>query len=198
MNLPKLLMWGLVGWTLVGMLGIVLSLVRKERAKARRGMAWMAGVWMMYLGVLVGVSLKQPQKVMAFGQERCFDEMCFTVIKVERMPGFPAHDDGALVRMSVEIKNKDRGGVQSEKRMHAYLLDSKGRRWDASTGVSGVPLTTKVMAGGSVTSELVFKVAKDSTRLDLVFTRGSRYLGALVIGDSDSWLHRRTVVRLDR
>jgi hypothetical protein len=59
-----------------------------------------------------------------------------------------------------------------------------------------VGLTARVAGGDSVVSEPVFKVAADATRLGLVLTHGGWQPGALVIGDSDSWLHRRTVVDL--
>jgi hypothetical protein len=49
-----------------------------------------------------------------------------------------------------------------------------------------------------VVSEPVFRVARDSSGLRLVFTRGFWQMGTLVIGDSDSLGHRRTVVALGR
>ena len=47
-------------------------------------------------------------------------------------------------------------------------------------------------------SQPVFAVAADATGLGLVFTHGRWQPGRLVIGDSDSLLHRRTAVKLDR
>jgi hypothetical protein len=78
----------------------------------------------------------------------------------------------------------------------AYLVDSQGRLWEESPGVNGVGLTVRVAGGESVVSEPVFKVAADAKGLGLVLTHGSWQPGVLVIGDSDSWLHRRTVVEL--
>jgi hypothetical protein len=49
-----------------------------------------------------------------------------------------------------------------------------------------------------VVSEPVFKVAGDATGLGLVFTHGRWQPGVLVIGYSDSWLHKKTVVELGR
>jgi hypothetical protein len=198
MNFRVLLMWGVVGWTAVGMLGVAVSLVRREWTKVRQGLAWITGVWIVYLGVLTGVSLMQPQRVLAIGQEQCFDEMCFRVTRVEEVPRLPVTDDSRLLRVSVQVRNKGRDGMRSEGRIRAYLMDSGGRRWEETAGVSGVRLTSKVMAEASVTSEPVFKVSARSTGLKLVFTRGWRQPGALVIGDSDSWLHRRTVIAFGR
>ncbi len=64
--------------------------------------------------------------------------------------------------------------------------------------MNGVGLTARVAGGGSVVSEPVFKVAADATGLGLVFTHGRWQPGVLVIGDSDSLLHRKTVVELGR
>jgi hypothetical protein len=47
-------------------------------------------------------------------------------------------------------------------------------------------------------SQPVFDVGADASGLGLVFTHGQRQPGVLVIGDSDSLLHRRTVVPLGR
>jgi hypothetical protein len=159
--------------------------------------AWLAGVWTVYLGVVVGVSLVQRQRVMAIGEPQCFDEMCFTVTGVEEVPGFLIKDGRRLVRVSVRVTNRGRK-AQSEGLIWAYLVDAQGRRWEESPGVNGVGLTARVTGGNSVVSEPVFKVAADATALRLVFTHGYWQPGVLVIGDSDSWLHRRTVVKLDR
>jgi hypothetical protein len=198
MNLPELLLLGVVGWTAIGALGVSVSLARREREKALRGVAWIAGVWVVYLGVLVTVSLAQPQQVVAMRQEQCFDEMCFAVVGVDEVPGFLIRDGSRLVRVSVRVTNRERGRAQSERLMRAYLVDGQGRRWEESAGVNGVPLTARVGAGKSVVSEPVFKVARDATGLELMLTHGWKQPGVLVIGDSDSWLHRRTVVKLGR
>jgi hypothetical protein len=198
MNLRELLLITLVGWTAIGAIGITISLVQKERKKALRHAGWIAGVWVAYLAVLVVVSLLQPQKIVAVGQDQCFDEMCFAVISVEEVPGFLIHDGSRLVRVSLRITNHARGHTQSEKLIRAYLMDAQGRRWQESAAISGVPLTARIVAGDSVVSAPVFKVANDATGLGLVFNHGWWQPGVLVIGNSDSLLHRRTIVPLGR
>lgn len=197
MKATEVLLLGLVGWTGIGVVGVGVSRWRGEREKVRRGVAWLVGVWVAYLCVLVAVSLGQRQRVVAMGEPQCFDEMCFTVTKVEELPGFLIRDGRRLVRVSVRVTNRGRK-AQSEGLIWAYLVDAQGRRWQESPGVNGVGLTARVVGGESVVSEPVFKVAADATGLGLVFTHGWRQPGVLVIGDSDSWLHRRTVVELER
>jgi hypothetical protein len=197
MKATELLLLGLVGWTGIGVLGVGVSLWRGERERVRRGVAWLVGVWVVYLFVLMAVSLGQRQRVVAIGVPQCFDEMCFTVTGAEEVPGFLIRDGRRLVRVSVRVANRGRK-AQSERLIGAYLVDAQGRRWQESPGVNGVSLTARVVGGESVVSEPVFKVAADATGLGLVFTHGRRQPGVLVIGDSDSWLHRRTVVELER
>lgn len=198
MNFRELLLLVLVGWTAVGAAGITISLVRQERRKAVRHSLWIVGVWVIYMAVLIGVSLTQPQKVVALGQDRCFDQMCFAVTGVQELPGYLIQDGSRLIRVSVRISNHDKEKMRSEGLIRAYLIDKQGRRWEESTAVSGVPLTANVAAGDSAMSQPVFKVAGDATGLGLIFTRGQRQPGVLVIGDSDSLLHQRTVVWLGR
>jgi hypothetical protein len=196
MNFRELLLLALVGWTAVGALGITLSLMRRERRKAVRHSLWIVAIWMLYMGTLLSVSLMQRQKVVAIGQDQCFDEMCFAVTDVQELPGYLINGESRLVRISVRISNQGKEKKQSERLIQAYLIDKQGRRWAESTAVSGVPLTARVAAGDSVLSQPIYKVAKDATGLGLVLTHGRRQPGVLVIGDSDSLLHKRTVVWL--
>jgi hypothetical protein len=195
MRATELLLMGTAGWTAVGVVGVLVSWLRGERLRVRRGIAWLVGVWVVYMVVLLGVSLGQRQRVVSIGEAQCFDTMCFTVVRVEEVPGFLVRDGRRLVRVSIRVTNRGRS-AQSEELIRAYLVDGQGRRWKESSGVNGVGLTARVAGGDSVVSEPVFKVAGDATELGLVLTHGWREPGVLVMGDSDSILHRRTVVRL--
>jgi hypothetical protein len=193
----ELLLVGVAGWTALGMVGVGVSWLRGERLRIRRGIAWLAGVWVVYLAVLIGVSLGQKQRVVPIGQPQCFDEMCFTVTGVEEIKGFLVRDGRRLVRVTVRVTNHGRS-AGSDGLIRVYLTDAQGRRWEESAGVNGVGLSTKVAGGDSVMSEPVFKVAGDATGLRLVLTHGWKQPGVLVIGDSDSMLHREAVVELGR
>jgi hypothetical protein len=202
MNVRELLLVGLVGWTGLGIVGVLISLARRERAKVRKGWMWLVGVWVVYVAVVLGVSMAQPERVVAMGQEQCFDVMCFGVMGVDEVAQFvgrgDAKDDSRLVRVTVRVRNTGRARAQSETLIRAYLVDGQGRRWRESSGVSGNQLTGRVVAGGEMISTPMFKVPADATGLRLVFTHGRWQPGVLVIGDSDSLGHRRTVVELGR
>jgi hypothetical protein len=193
----EILLLGLVGWTAIGVIGVGVSARRGEGERVRRGVAWLLGVWVVYVSVVIGVSLGRGQRVVAIGEPQCFDEMCFTVTRVEEVPGFLIRDGRRLLRVSVQVRNQGRK-AQGDRLIRAYLVDGQGRRWEMSPGVSGVQLTARVAGEGSVVSEPVFKVAGDASGLGLVLTHGRWQPGVLVIGDSDSLLHRKTVVALGR
>ena len=198
MSFWNLLLVGLLAWTVLGTIGIAISLFLGERAKALRHLGWIFGIWAGYLAVVMGASLMQPQKIVAMGRDQCFGDMCFAVTGVEEVPGFLIHDGSRLVRVSVRVSNRGHGGNRSDGQVQAYLIDARGRRWNESTAISSVPLQTVVSAGSSVASEPVFKVAQDASSLALVLTHGRWQRGTLVIGGPESLLHRRTIVPLGR
>src|ERR1700733_172684 len=158
MDLPKLLLLGVAGWTALGVVGITVSLMRGrhgvpgERERLRKGLVWIAGVWVVYLSALLAVSLVQPQRVVAIGQEQCYDVICFAVTGVEVVPRFPTRDQDRLMRVSIRVRNKGHK-AQSEGLIQAYLVDGQGRRWQESAGVGGVRLTATVAGGSSAVSE---------------------------------------------
>ncbi len=200
MKLTELVPAGLILWTLAGVLGSLLWAARGDRRRARRGALWIAGTWAIYVCVLLTTSWLQQGRQVPLGGEQCFDEMCFKVLGADEVKGFLARgqEPARLVRVRVQVTNRARSKPQSEALIRSYLVDGQARRWDEVRGLSGVRLTTRVAAGSSIVSEPVFRVSKDAVDLRLVLTHGRRQPGALVIGDPDSWLHRPTLMRLDR
>jgi hypothetical protein len=198
MRFWNLLLLALVAWTVLGAIGISISMFLGERAKALRHLGWIFGIWAAYMAVLMATSLLHPQKTVAMGQDQCFGDICFAVTSVEEVPGFLIHDGSRLVRVSIRVSNHGRDKTQSDKLVQAYLVDGQGRRWEESMGISSVRLTATVPAGSSVMSAAVFKVANDASGLSLVLTHGHWQPGVFVIGDPDSMLHRQTRVPLGR
>jgi hypothetical protein len=198
MNFWNVLLLLLVGWTVLGTIGMLISLFLGERPRALRHIAWIFGIWAVYLALVMGTSLMQPRKIVALGQDQCFGDVCFAVTGVEEVPGFLVHDGSRLVRVAVRVSNRGRGEIERDGHVQAFLLDSRGRRWDEATAISSVPLTSAVPAGSSVMSQPVFKVAKDASGMALVLTHGRWQRGVLIIGGPESLLHRRTIVPLGR
>jgi hypothetical protein len=183
-------------WTVVGLIGLTISVVRRERQKLWQGVGSLAGVWLVYLTILFTFSYRQPEQRVAMGQAACMHSICYTVERLEEVPGFPARDNVRLVRVVVQVTN--RGRKEAREDVRAYLRDAQGRRWEPSDAVSGNPLHGRVLAGGTMVSEPVFRVARDATGLVMVLTHGRWSRQALVIGDPESLGHRLRVMVLDR
>jgi hypothetical protein len=197
MKVAELGLMAVAGWMAIGVAGTVVSLARGRREEAARHAAWIAVVAGAYLLVLLGVSATQRQRVVPMGRDQCFDDMCFAVEGVDEVPGLVAGDAGRVVRVTVRVANHGHH-AEAEGLIEAYLVDSKGREWEALPGLSGNRLNARVAGGSQMVSQPMFRVAGDSRGLGLVLTHGKWQPGRLVVGDSDSFGHRRTVVPLGR
>lgn len=196
MSWGELLLVVLAGWTVVGALGVTVSYRRGERATAKRHLGWIILVWLLYVAVLITVSRTAGPRSLAFGQDQCFREMCFAVMRADKMPGYLAQNGEQVVRVEVRVTNRSTEKAQRDTRVYAYLIDAQGRRWQETPGLEGVHLTTTVAPRSSVTSEPVFKVSGDATDLRLVFSHGRGLPQALVISDPDSLFRPRVVIPL--
>ena len=197
MKATELLLLGVSGWSAIGAAGIAVSLLRGRRAEAMKHSAWLAAVLGGYVLLLLGVSLAQKQRVVGIGEDQCYGEMCFAVVNVDEVPGLVAGEDSRVVRVTVRVTNHGHS-AESEGSIEAYLMDSKKRIWQPLAGLSGNRLNGRVAGGSEMLSEPMFRVARDATGLGLVLTHGKWQPGRLVVGDSDSLGHEKTVVALGR
>jgi hypothetical protein len=199
MNWWEYLALALELWTVVGALGLTISLVRQERQKLGQGVASLVAVWVIYLAALAVVAHRQPEQRVAMGRPACIHKLCYTVEGVDEVPGFPARNHERLVRLTIVVKNQ--GKSETHEDLRGFLLDAQGRAWVASDAVSGNPLNGRVLAGTTMVSQPVFRLAPDAAGLELVLRheRAARWLRhSLVIGDPESVGHRMRVMVLDR
>ncbi len=197
MKAAELLLFGVAGWCVIGAVGIAVSLAKGRRQEASRHAAWLALVAGIYLLAVLGVSVAQKQRIVLMGQDQCFDEMCFAVVGVTEVPGLVAGDDGKVERVSIRVVNHGHS-AEAEGLIQAYLVDSRGRISEPLPGLSGNRLNARVAAESQMLSQPMFRVAGDATGLGLVLTHGSWQPGRLVLGNSDSLAHRRTIVTLSK
>jgi hypothetical protein len=162
-----------------------------------------------YLGLyalaLVSVSLLSPQRVLPMHELRCYDDWCASVERVEIQPAIrEVQAQGTFFLVTIQVTSKAKRIRQRARDAAVFLLDDQGRRFDPSlegqqaleiAGLAGQPLYSLVDAGGSFMHTAVFDLPADANQPALVFSHGV-FPGVIIIGDSQSFLHKPTIVPL--
>jgi len=206
MTLFDLLLILLILSTAVALVAVVVALARRRWTLAGMLALSLVLVWAVYLGVGTIVAVKTPQHIMAVGEDRCFDEMCFAVTGWNRTPSTNAGK--SFYSVDVRISNRSGGHAQREAGRTGVLIDRSGLVYEVSqAGMSakspvGAPpypgLDAEVGPGQSLATRLVFELPTDVDYPG--FALGSNLAlnpARIVIGDEEHFLHWPTVVPLD-
>jgi len=165
-------------------------------------LAGLLAIWIVYLGVGTVVAKKAPQHLMALGEDRCFDEMCFAVTGWNRMPS--KNMGRSLYLVAVRITNRSRGRAQRELGRKGVLVDRSGKVYEVSkegmralSPVDGPPfsgLDAVVGPGQSLETSLVFDLPTDVDYPGFALGSDVRLNPArIILGDEDHFLHWPTV-----
>ncbi len=161
-----------------------------------------------YLGIVAGVSLASPQRVLALGEDRCFDDWCVAVENVEKTAelGQGTRAEGVFYVVTLRLSNQARGREQRASSAAVHLLDSTGRVYDLSPSGqaaydaewgAAAPLTSSLAVGQSLNTVQVFDLPKNAQGVGLAVEHPVGFSpGLFVIGDEASLLHKPTIVRL--
>jgi len=144
-----------------------------------------------YFGALVAISLATPQRLMSVGENRCWDDWCIAVTKVQRA----TTTEGALMTVTLRMSSSARRVTQRENGLNVHLIDDRGRRYEPVPSVSAKPFDVPLGPGESAETERVFQVPADSHGIGLAFTHAGP--GKFIIGDDGSFLHKPTIVRIE-
>jgi hypothetical protein len=202
MSIFDLLLILLVVATAIAVVVAIAALFLHRWAFAGKVLAGAVLCWVVYLGVGTLAAIRAPQHIMALGEDRCFDEMCFAVTGWNRVPSMNLGRSYYLV--NVRITNRSRNRAQRELGRKGVLIDRSGRVYEASdegmrrssplNGPAYVGLDAEVEPGQSLETTLVFDLPTDvdypgfalSSTLVLNPAR-------IILGDEDHFLHWPTV-----
>jgi len=185
----------LIFFASVAMLAVVIVTALRGRGRqAVRRLAALGVCLALYLGVIALVSLASPPRVLALGQDRCFDDWCVAVENAARAPSPTRTELTVTLRMS----NRARRAPQRENGVAVAVLDEAGRRFEAAAQGEDAPFNILLQPGESVTTTRTFDVSGASGQLDLAVEHAgfSRFPGMFIIGDDSSLLHKPTIVHL--
>jgi hypothetical protein len=184
-----------VVFTSVGALAAVSVSALLGRARLALKLLAVYGICLaLYLGVEVAVSLASPQRVLALGEDRCFDDWCIAVDDVTRND-LPARTEYTV---TLRLSSRARRVPQRENGIVVYIADESGGRFDAVADPSATPFNVLLQPGEAVTTTRTFDVAGAAGQPVLVMGHAGsrRFPGLFIIGDDSSLLHKRMIVRL--
>jgi predicted NBD/HSP70 family sugar kinase len=212
MTLFDLLLILVVLATVVSLLTLAGALLFRRWRIAQRLAIGLLSVWVVYLAAGTAIAVLSPQRILALGEDRCFDEMCFAVTGFQRTPaiespGGTTRARGVFYILDARVSSRSHGRAQREIGRQGLLVDQTGNSYEVSqegmqalAGVEGpLPgLDTEVAPGQAVSTKLVFDVPADIG--SPAFTLGTtiRFFPPLIIlGDDEHFLHKPTIVRLE-
>lgn len=173
---------------------VVASALRGRLRQAIKLLAMYGVCLAFYLGTIVVVSLASPQRVLALGQNRCFDDWCIAVDDIARSESPPR----ARYTVTLRVSSRARRVAQRENGVVVYMIDEKGRRFESAADPSATPLNVMLQPGQSIITPRTFDVSGASGQLILVVEHEGwrRFPGMFIIGDDSSLFHKPTIVRI--
>ena len=153
-----------------------------------------------YFALLLSFSVASHETALTHGQEKYFCEidchLAYSVLDAHTQP------DGRLV-VTVRTRfdetttspNRPKDAPLTPSAREARLIDSNGREY-APVSTAGTPLLTPLRPSGYYTTELEFNLPKDATGLRLLISTIPQWPDKIVIGDENSWLHKKTYFAL--
>jgi hypothetical protein len=167
---------------------------------ARIAIAAIGAGAVLYFALLLGFSAGSHETVLAHGQEKYFCEidchLAYSVLDAQRLP------DGHLVITlrtrfdeTTTSPNRPKDALLTPSPREVRLVDSAGRQF-VPLSTSGTPLLTPLKPADSYTTQMEFNLPKDAASLRLLINTTPQWPDKLVIGDENSWLHKKTYFAL--
>ena len=185
-----------VAGTVLGAGAILIFWFSKKTKFARTIGTVVAAGAAVYVVLLLGFSMASRTTTLSRGQEKYFCEIdCHLAYAVTEVKATPDGDYQVTLRTRFDetttspTRPKDAPLTPSPRKVR--LVDSAGHRY-APTKIEGTPLLTPLKPADSYTTQLEFKIPKDATVVRLLVTTTPGWPDHLVIGDENSWLHKKT------
>jgi len=203
----EMLFIGLFLVSLIAWISILILAIRGRRGLAMRMLTALGTGWAIYLSIVVveaATMAARPQPTISMGQDRCFDEMCFSVVNVQVVSQLgsasqPMKAEGRFYVITVRVSSHSRGRTQSEGGLRALLWDSgkyyevssRGQRaWEAANS-EAARLTARLRPGESIQSVQVFDLPKEAPTPGLTLSHGFTP-GYFVIGSVPCFRSRQS------
>jgi hypothetical protein len=179
--------------TVVMIVLAVIAVLRRRLARAIAISTRLGIFAAVYIGIVIFVSLLSPRRVLHIGDDQCWDDWCLAVTNVRSQ----ASGDGQSYDITLRISSRARGRAQRAIDAEVYLMDDRGRCYNAMPDPAAVPLDSLLQPQEAITVMRVFDLPADARDPVLVASHGGWFPGLFIIGDPVSLFHKRSVVRLE-
>jgi hypothetical protein len=153
-----------------------------------------------YFALLLAFSAGSHETVLARGQEKYFCEidchLAYSVVDVK------AQANGHYVITlrtrfdeTTTSPSRPKDATLTPSPREVRLVDSAGREY-TPLSTAGTSLLTPLRPAGSYTTQLEFNLPKGATGLRLLINTTPGWPDQVVIGDENSWLHKKTYFAL--
>jgi hypothetical protein len=156
-----------------------------------------------YFGLLLGFSAGSHETALARGQEKYFCEidchLAYSIVDVKTRTEGSVQDFVVTLRTRFDENTisphrpKDAPLTPSPRELR--LVDASGHEYSA-VSEAGTSLMTALIPGQAYTTELEFRVPKEVSGLRLLLNTTPAWPDHLVIGDENSWMHKKTYFAL--
>jgi hypothetical protein len=189
--------------TLLSLCALLAAAFVRKRQIAQLTLLIVVGGAFVYFGLLFGFSLLSRDRLLVHGQEKYFCELdchlAYSVLRVKTQPS------AAFTTYVVTLRTRFDQTTISPRRpkdvplipspRSAQLIDSGGNAYSSESS-AGTPLTTPLVPGQSYSTELSFHIPNSARDLRLLVTTTPQWPDHVVIGDENSWLHKKTYFAL--
>jgi hypothetical protein len=181
---------------------IIFWLARKRKFAGYAAVTMGTGL-ALYFALLIGFSLSSHANTLPRGQEKHFCEidchLAYSVVDVKTRTDAVSNDYVVTLRTRFDEtttspqRPKDAPLTPSPREVR--LMDSAGREYSPVSS-SGMSLMTPLKPAESYMTQLEFSVPKDASGLRLLVNTTPAWPDHLVIGDENSWGHKKTYFAL--
>ena len=174
-------------------------------------LAWIG----VYAVLLLALSFTSQTRTIQPGEERCFDEMCFSVkansvVSVLGTGPNQLKAQGEYLVVTVQLHSTAKRRAQKPSQPDLFVIYANGQRYTQAINAGsetdlpiGQPVTARqlwdrpVQPGETVSRTVAFDLPVGIRKTGLVITEGIGPLSDVIIGDENSFFHARTVFLLN-
>jgi hypothetical protein len=157
----------------------------------------------LYFGLLLGFSAGSHDRALALGHEKYFCEidchLAYAVVDVKsEMRGDSKHYVVSLRTRFDETTvspQRPKDAPLAPSPLEVRVIDSSGRAYDPAS-TAGPSLMTPLRPGDSYNTKVEFRIPKDASGLRLLIQTIPAWPDHVLIGDENSWLHKKTYFAL--